>query len=202
MRRLLPAALLPAALLTAACISPSEGPPLPVSAVDFGAVAASGQGAGKVELPEPGSLAVLRLDCPHCTGETVAGTVSAGDWTSMLRADGAYTGARLINLAAEVTDDVRVASDRGEWTVTVMPVSDLPAASSVTGTGDGVVRVTPEVVRITHHGDGDVRATAVDTQGQTVTLLHGRGRMAQTVEVPATGLIEIRADAPWEIAPA
>lgn len=156
----------------------------------------SGTGDDVVDVGDFTDLAILRFDCPACTGNTVL--KSDGGESLLVNTIGAYSGTHYINVHDNsMTSQLTVNADAA-WTIMINDTSRIPRFTA--GTGDAAIFVDGpgDKARIMNKGESNfvVQAYGADSG----LLVNEIGSYSGTVPITTPAFVQITSDGQWNIA--
>lgn len=179
---------------------------LPQQELDLGAVLPGAPaevtvtGPAVVDLTAPtGAPAVVAaLDCSACSGPITVSSVAGG--STWGRGEAPVVGQYLVDLGRG--DDPRLLIEaEGDWSLRVLAIDDLPAATGVQqGTGPAVLRLTDTGGQLWVLAEAELTARAVALTGDQQSMSFGAdGGVEQTLELAGPVVVGLDTSAEWSV---
>jgi len=158
----------------------------------------TGSGDDVVKIQAVESLAIVKFNCPDCSGNVTLTTDGAEGL--LVNTIGSYSGTHFINVSdGSVTNQLTVTAE-GSWTASIMDYTS--ASTALSGEGDTALFLTGAATsaRIKNTGEGNF-VVQVYSSGGTDLAVNEIGSYAGTVPMSFPCLVQITSEGAWSIQP-
>lgn len=158
----------------------------------------TGSGDDVVTINAVDSVAILKFQCPNCSGNVVLKT--DGGEGLLVNTIGSYTGTHVINVGdGSVTGKLTISAE-GDWTVSI---GDLSTASkALSGVGDTALLLSGSTTDalIKNNGDGNFVVQVYNSDGADLAV-NEIGSYSGTVPMVLPALVQVNSEGSWSISP-
>jgi hypothetical protein len=158
----------------------------------------TGSGDDVVTIDTVDSAAILKFQCPNCSGNVVLKT--DGSEGLLVNTIGSYTGTHVINVGdGSVTGKLTISAE-GDWTVSI---GDLSTASkALSGVGDTALQLSGSTTDalIKNNGDGNFVVQVYNSDGADLAV-NEIGIYSGTVPMVLPALVQVTSQGSWSISP-
>lgn len=158
----------------------------------------TGSGDDVVTIDTVDSAAILKFQCPNCSGNVVLKT--DGSEGLLVNTIGSYTGTHVINVGdGSVTGKLTISAE-GDWTVSI---GDLSTASkALSGVGDTALLLSGSTTDalIKNNGDGNFVVQVYNSDGADLAV-NEIGSYSGTVPMVLPALVQVTSQGSWSISP-
>jgi len=165
----------------------------------------NGNGDDVVSITKDIGVAVVRFQCPMCTGNTIV-TTDGGQYL-IVNTVGSYSGERLIDTADGSSTSTLTIKASAQWSVTVGSERSLAREATIgaplPGKGDDVLLVddTTRKAHVTNQGGTNfvVKVLPIGDSGQFDLAINAVGNYVGNVPASGPAIIEITSSGQWTI---
>lgn len=157
-----------------------------------------GTGDDVVKIAAIDGLALLKFDCPDCSGNVTLETDGAEGL--LVNTIGSYSGTHLINVRDNSVTSQLTISAEGSWTVSIADAST--ASRTLTGKGDTalILSGSTTAAHITNAGKGNFVVEVYSSSGSDLAV-NEIGSYSGTVPLSAPAFVQITSEGSWSIEP-
>lgn len=158
----------------------------------------TGSGDDVVKISALDSVAILKFECPDCSGNVVLKT--DGSEGLLVNTIGSYTGTHVINVRdGGVTRKLTISAE-GDWTVSIGDISS--ASKALSGKGDTALLLSGSTTDalIKNNGDGNFVVQVYNSDGADLAV-NEIGSYSGTVPMVLPALVQVISEGSWSISP-
>jgi len=158
----------------------------------------TGSGDDVVKISALDSVAILKFECPDCSGNVVLKT--DGSEGLLVNTIGSYTGTHVINVRdGGVTGKLTISAE-GDWTVSISDISS--ASKALSGKGDTALLLSGSTTDalIKNNGDGNFVVQVYNSDGADLAV-NEIGSYSGTVPMVLPALVQVISKGSWSISP-